>query len=141
MVGEGIWEVFSTNEWETFALVFNKRCAVNNDRTEIEGMKIETAKPEQDGRARMKVSLPNLNWIKLQDPEKKIGEFPMKEINGMFHVPKYLDFVLHMVEKGQDNQLKRAFDKRICKQFGSAKLACISKTKRTFTVIIYGLKM
>ena len=138
VVGEKVWEVFSTKDWELFALIFHKRCMEDKDRTKVEGIKIKSVEPHQDGRKRLRVNLPSLDWVLLNLHKGRPKYFPMKKVKNEYHVPQYLNFSASLMnaEKGSDSQ--DLIDNILCKNLGTAKLVCLNKPERTFTVIIYG---
>ena len=141
IVGSKVWEVFSTKEWEKFALIFHKRSVENVDRTRVEGLRFSSIPMQNDGRRRIQVGLPDLDWVLLNLPKGRPTLFPIKKMLGEYHVPQYLTFSASLLDANTGSTLKDEFDHMICSSFGSAKLACISKTERKFTVIVYGINM
>ena len=138
-VGKKVWEVFSTREWEDFAKIFHKRCLLNENRTKVEGVTIANITPYTDGRKRLAVTLPDLDWVLLNLPKGRLEVFPVAKMKEEYHVPAYLDFVASLMDNGKGSRSQDDFDKKICKAFGSAKLINIAKTNRKFTVVIYGV--
>lgn len=142
ILGKKVWEVFSTKEWEGFSAIFHKRCVANVNRCNIEGIKITKLPTSQDGRKRLQVKLPDLDWTLLNLPKGRLVAFPLRKIKeGCYHAPKYLDFVLQLLDVQEGNYLKDMFDKKICKLYGTAKLINIGNDSKIFTVIIYGIKV
>ena len=141
-MGEKVWEVFSTKEWENFAAIFHKRCVANKNRCNIEGIEIEKLPKHPDGRKRLQVKLPSLDWTLLNLPKGRLVAFPLRKIKDeCYHAPKYLDFILTLLDFQEGTYLKDIFDKRVCKLFGTAKLINIAKTNKTFTIMIYGINV
>ena len=138
MVGEKVWEVFSTKEWELFAMIFHKRCVEDKDRSKVEGINISCLAPHQDGRKRLKVNLPDLDWVLVNLHKGRPKYFPMRKVNDEYHVPQYLNFSASLMNASNGSATQDLIDYTMCNDLGTAKLVCFNKPERTFTVIIYG---
>ena len=138
-MGNKVWEVFSTNEWETFAKIFHKRYSDSKNGDTIDGITITKVAPHADGRVRILVNLPHLDWVLSNLQKGRLDTFPVTGIQDEFHVPEYLNFVASLMNANTGSAVLDRLDKQICKAFGTAKLINISKKERKFTVIIYGI--
>ena len=65
--------------------------------------------------------------------------FPMKKMGNEYHVPKYLKFVASLMDANTGSIQNDFIESISCMGYGSAKLICISKAERKFTVIVYGV--
>ena len=139
VVGDGIWEVFSTKEWENFATNFCSKHHTNSLKENGDVIKIEKVDKTLDGRKRLKVLLPGIEWLRKCTHEKHLKGLQIKPIGKNFHVPKYLDVMLMMAFIEQNESQTIVDGPMNPDTYGSAKLVYISKPKKSFTVIIYGV--
>ena len=102
---------------------------------------MESITPYSDGRKRIKVLLPDLDWVLINLHVGRPKYFPIKKVKEEYHVPQYLNFTASLInaEKGTVTQDQR--DWANCINFGTAKLIHISKAEKRFTVIIYGANL
>ena len=139
MVGNGIWEVFSTKEWEDFATKFYCKYANGSFEDSNDAFKIKSEDKCMDGRKRLNILLPDIHWIRRCNHEEFLEDFLIKPMGNNYHVPKYLDLLLMVADSNDDGKFETKMDCIMDDCVGSAKLIYISKPKRTFTVIIYGV--
>ena len=89
-----IWAVFSTKEWENFAVQFDMLYKEKKVSDGLNGLKLESNNEGKDGRLRVQVILPTLentiNGMRALD----LLLFPMTSRNDKCHVPMYLNACL-----------------------------------------------
>ena len=138
MVGNGVWDVFGTKEWELFTVDFNRLCCCIKDWKNKPGLTISDKGVGQDGRVRYQVLLPDLTWTKMHVSRVRFPHFPIRAIKNEHHVPLYLDFCASLVVDQQGDRLLDLIRSDENRNFGSAKLVTYKKDKKLFTVIVYG---
>ena len=120
-------------------MIFHKRSVENKDRTKISGIKYKNAISQNDGRKRIQVNLPDLDWVLANLPSGRPKIFPIEKMCDEYHAPQYLNFSASLLDADNGSLEKDAADQLLCSHFGSAKLTYFSKKERKYTVIIYGI--
>ena len=138
MVGQDIWDVFATKEWEMFGVDFNRLCCCVKDWQNKAGLEVTNKGVGLDGRRRYVVKLPDLEWTLANISSTRFPSFPVRKFKTVNHVPLYLDFVASLIVDQLGDRLLDFIRSDENKNFGSAKLIAFDKNSKTYTVIVYG---
>ena len=138
-MGQTVWGVFATKEWESFALFVDAigKAGIEWKEVEEDGIQLKDGRLGADGRMRFEVRLPDAKEVDTLVQKAKFEDFPKMERSNALYLPKYLELVKRLLSMKVDDKIKNQIEDLIYLS-GSAKLINFNKNCSIYTVIVYG---